>query len=199
MLIVKHDFHLQVLFPNIEELELERCHNLKNLFTSSMVKSFVQLKTLRVVDCNRIEEVIIITEGLVEEERMRKMVFPKLHYLKLKNLHNLKRFCFGNPIEFPILRELKIEGCPVLNTFHSDSTSVGTIVGNEAGKSSISMENLHMDVPKYLFNEKVFFFFNVQLPFLNINFYYSLMKYIYVIFFKGIFHHCKIKTIKIMR
>ena len=123
-----------------------------------MVKSFVQLKTLRVVNCDKIEEVIIITEGLVEEERMRKMVFPKLDNLQLSHLPKLKRFCFGNPIEFPFLRDLNIYGCPVLNTFHSDSTSVGTIVGNEAGKSSISMENLHMDVPKYLFNEKVFFF-----------------------------------------
>ncbi|XWS42673.1 hypothetical protein CRYUN_Cryun16bG0034300 [Craigia yunnanensis] len=142
---------------NLTSLELRRCHNLKNLFTSSMVKSFVQLKTLVVEDCNKIEEVIIITEGLVEEERMRKMVFPKLDYLILRNLPNLKRFCFGNPIEFPFLRELKIDECPVLNTFHCDSTSVGTIVGNEAGKSSISMENLHMDIPKYLFNEKVLF------------------------------------------
>ena len=227
-MIVKHDFHLQVLFPNIKELvlysipieqlwhdqlpilsfgvqnltslELKRCHNLKNLFTSSMVKSFVQLKTLRVVNCDKIEEVIIITEGLVEEERMRKMVFPKLDYLFLINLPNLKRFCSGNPIEFPFLRKLRIKGCRVLNTFHSDSTSVGTIVGNEAGKSSISMENLHMDVPKYLFNEKVFFFFNVQLPFLNINFYYSLMKYIYIyVLFssKGYFIIVKLKLLKL--
>ncbi|XWS43117.1 hypothetical protein CRYUN_Cryun16bG0074600 [Craigia yunnanensis] len=142
---------------NLISLELESCHNLKNLFTSSMVKSFVQLKTLVVEDCDKIEEVIIITEGLVEEERMRKMVFPKLDYLILRDLPNLKRFCFGNPIEFPFLRELMIVRCPVLNTFHCDSTSVGTIVGNEAGKSSISMKNLHMDVPKYLFNEKLTF------------------------------------------
>ncbi|XWS42677.1 hypothetical protein CRYUN_Cryun16bG0034600 [Craigia yunnanensis] len=140
---------------NLTSLELRHCHNLKKLFTSSMVKSFVQLKRLLVVDCIKIEEVIIITEGLVEEERMRKMVFPKLDYLALRNLPNLKRFCFEKPIEFPFLRELMIERCPVLNTFHCDSTSVGTIVGNEVGKSSISMENLHMDIPKYLFNEKV--------------------------------------------
>ncbi|XP_022747136.1 probable disease resistance protein At4g27220 isoform X1 [Durio zibethinus] len=141
---------------NLTKLGVYECHNLKNIFTSS-VESFVQLKTLAVGECNEIEEIIIVTEGLVEEERMRKMVFPKLDHLKLRDLPKLKRFGFGNPIEFPSLTYLHIEGCPVLNTVHSDSTSVGTIVGNEAGKSSISMKNLHTDVSKYIFNEKLAF------------------------------------------
>ncbi|XP_022747892.1 disease resistance protein At4g27190-like [Durio zibethinus] len=139
---------------NLTELTVQ---NLKNLFTSSMVESFVQLKSLFIGYCNEIEEVITVTEGLLEEERMRKMVFPKLDYLELWSLPNLKRFCFGNPNEFLSLRERRIAECPVLNTFHSDSTSVGTIVGNEAGKSSISMVNPCTDVPKYLFDEKVVF------------------------------------------
>ncbi|XP_022747142.1 uncharacterized protein LOC111296924 isoform X2 [Durio zibethinus] len=123
-----------------------------------MVESFVQLKTLNIERCNELEEIIIVTEGLVEEEeRMRKLVFPKLDRLKLRNLPKLKRFGFGNPIEFPSLTYLYIKGCPVLNTVHFDSTSVGTTVGNEAGKSSISMENLHSDVSKYLFSEKLAF------------------------------------------
>ncbi|XP_022745650.1 disease resistance protein At4g27190-like [Durio zibethinus] len=142
---------------NLTELTVEKCHNLKNLFTSSMVESFVQLKSLYIRNCNEIEEVITVTEGLLEEERMRKMVFPKLDNLHLFNLPNLKRFCCGNPIEFLSLKELWILGCPVLNTFHSDSTSVGTIVGNEAGKNSISMVKHCTDVPKYLFDEKVVF------------------------------------------
>ncbi|XP_022747894.1 probable disease resistance protein At4g27220 [Durio zibethinus] len=142
---------------NLTELSVQDCHNLKNLFTSSMVESFVQPKSLSIGNCNEIEEVITVTEGLLEEVRMKKMVFPKLDSLKLWNLPNLKRFCFGNPNEFLYLRERRIAECPVLNTFHSDSTSVGTIVGNEAGKSSISMVNPCTDVPKYLFDEKVVF------------------------------------------
>ncbi|XP_022747140.1 probable disease resistance protein At4g27220 isoform X2 [Durio zibethinus] len=142
---------------NLTELTIQNCHNLKNLFTSSMVESFVQLKSLLIGNCNEIEEVITMTEGLLEEERMRKMVFPKLDNLHLWNLPHLKRFCFGNPNEFLSLRERRIVECPVLNTFHSDSTRVGTIVGNEAGKSSISTVNSCTDVPKYLFNEKLAF------------------------------------------
>ncbi|XP_022745671.1 disease resistance protein At4g27190-like isoform X3 [Durio zibethinus] len=142
---------------NLTKLEVCECHNLKNIFTSSMVESFVQLKTLSVEECNEIEEIIIVTEGLVEEERTRKMVFPKLDYLELRDLPKLKRFGFGNPIEFPSLTYLHIEQCPVLNIVHSDSISVGTTVENEAGESSILMENLHSDVLKYLFSEKLAF------------------------------------------
>ncbi|XP_022745673.1 uncharacterized protein LOC111295985 [Durio zibethinus] len=88
---------------------------------------------------------------------MKKMVFPKLDRLTLEDLPKLKRFGFENLIEFPSLTYLHIEKCPLLNTVHSDSTSVGTTVGNEVGESSISMENLHSDVSKYLFSEKLAF------------------------------------------
>ncbi|XVF56907.1 hypothetical protein PTKIN_Ptkin06aG0158400 [Pterospermum kingtungense] len=133
---------------NLTSLTVTYCDNLKNLFTSSMVTSFVQLERLVVEDCYKMEEVIIVNEG--EEERMRKIVFPKLQELKLDNLQNMKRFCFGNyPIEFPFLRKLWIERCPVFNTFHSDSTT--TIVGNEA----VTVESLLPHVPKYLFTDKV--------------------------------------------
>ncbi|XVF30831.1 hypothetical protein REPUB_Repub16aG0091900 [Reevesia pubescens] len=142
-------FNHKVAFPAIEELELHNCNNLKYVFTSSTVKSFVQLKTLVIQSCNKIEEVISVTQGLVEEERV---VFPKLEHLKLSYLSNLKRFCCGSPIEFPYLEKLQIEYCDVLSTFHCDCTS-------SVGKSSnISMDhNLHTQirVPQYLFNHKV--------------------------------------------
>ncbi|XVF30837.1 hypothetical protein REPUB_Repub16aG0092300 [Reevesia pubescens] len=139
----------KVAFPAIEELKLYNCNNLKYVFTSSAVKSFVQLKKLEIVCCQEIEEVISVTQGLVEEERV---VFPKLEHLKLSYLSNLKRFCCGSPIEFPYLEKLQIEYCDVLSTFHCDCTS-------SVGKSSnISMDhNLHTQirVPQYLFNHKV--------------------------------------------
>ncbi|XVF56902.1 hypothetical protein PTKIN_Ptkin06aG0158100 [Pterospermum kingtungense] len=144
-----HQLHVMSLsVQNLTSLRVGSCDNLKNLFTSTMVTSFVQLERLAVEGCDEMEEVIIENEG--EEERMRKLVFPKLQELNLHNLQNLKRFCFGNyPIEFPFLRKLWIAKCPVLNTFHSDSTN--TIVGNEA----VTVESLLPHVPKYLFTDKV--------------------------------------------
>ncbi|XP_022719668.1 uncharacterized protein LOC111277501 [Durio zibethinus] len=138
-------------FQNLSSLEVKSCHDLKNVFTSSMVKSFVQLKTLVVVQCEEMEEIITVS---AKEERNKAMVFPKLDYLYLDGLSNLRRFSCGiNPIKFPVLRKLKITECPALSTFHCDSIT-------NVGKSSNSISkdhNLQIDVPHCLFNDKVVF------------------------------------------
>ncbi|XP_039059191.1 disease resistance protein At4g27190-like isoform X2 [Hibiscus syriacus] len=119
-------WHIDVQFPlmsfgvqSLKSLVVYRCHKLKYIFTSSMVKSFVHLKTLQVSFCNEMEWV---TEGILEateEERIGRIsVFPKLDNLELIFLPKLKGFCFGiNPIEFPSLRDLTITGCSDLNAF----------------------------------------------------------------------------------
>ncbi|MBA0576425.1 hypothetical protein Golob_027702 [Gossypium lobatum] len=113
-------------------------------FTSSMVKSFVQLETLIVSHCDEMEDII---EGILGgEERINNSirVFPKLNSLKLNNLSNLKRFCCGiNPIEFPFLRKLEIKKCRVLSAFHFETASIG---------NNISFD---LSVPRPQFSEKV--------------------------------------------
>ncbi|XVF30814.1 hypothetical protein REPUB_Repub16aG0090700 [Reevesia pubescens] len=147
--VVTPFFNQKVAFPAIKELELHRCINLKYVFTSSTVKSFVQLKTLQISWCTKIEEVISVTQGLVEEERV---VFPRLEHLHLHRLPNLKRFCCGSPIEFRSLKKLQIKYCDVLSTFHCDCTS-------SVGKSSnISTDhNLRTHIRLPLFNHKFTF------------------------------------------
>ncbi|KAE8704739.1 hypothetical protein F3Y22_tig00110445pilonHSYRG00098 [Hibiscus syriacus] len=125
---------------SLRDLRVSRCRKLKYVFTSSMVKSFVHLKTLFVGECDEMEEIIEGTLAATEEERIRGSisVFPKLHFMWLIGLPKSKRFCSGNyPIEFPSLRELRLNKCPKLNMFLCDS-----------GKSGEASSN-------YLFNEKV--------------------------------------------
>ncbi|XP_058000274.1 uncharacterized protein LOC131169102 isoform X2 [Hevea brasiliensis] len=118
-------FNRMVSFPNLEELQLtsvacERiwndqlsatcsnltslivyeCNNLKHLFTTSIVKCLLQLKKLRIKDCNSMEE-ILLTEELVEEEEEERI--------------NKKRKRYS--IEFQCLQELTIDGCRALVTF----------------------------------------------------------------------------------
>ncbi|KAL4318537.1 hypothetical protein GQ457_18G005070 [Hibiscus cannabinus] len=126
-------------------LTVKGCHKLKYLFTSSMVKSFVQLKKLKVSRCDEMEEVIEERLMAREEEISSSLsslsVFPKLDYLRLGNLPKLKRFCSGiNPIEFSLLRHVIIQGCPDLKTLASDN-------GND--RTNISLCH------SYLFNEKI--------------------------------------------
>ncbi|KAJ9185577.1 hypothetical protein P3X46_005194 [Hevea brasiliensis] len=137
-------FNRMVSFPNLEELQLtsiaceriwndqlsatcsnltsltvERCNNLKHLFTTSIVKCLLQLKKLKIKECNSMEE-ILLTEELVEEEeeeRINKTAFSKLESLHLSFLRHLSRFCTGYSIEFQCLQELTICECSALVTF----------------------------------------------------------------------------------
>ncbi|KAK9016281.1 hypothetical protein V6N11_078783 [Hibiscus sabdariffa] len=129
----------KVSCPALEVLTVRECHKLKYVFTSSMVKNFVQLKTLEVSKCDEMEGVIqgilaATEEGISGSTR----VFPELDYLELDDLPKMKRFCCViNPIQFPSLRHLKIRQCHDLNAFSFDA------------------EKSRVELPHYLFNEKV--------------------------------------------
>ena len=127
---------------NLERFTIKSYHNLKHLFPSFMVKHFVQLKGLKIRDCKMMEEVIFFKEGLTEEERMSKIVFPQLEYLSLEDLPKLTRFCYETQNEFPLLRSLNLKNCPVLMAF------ISKYVTEDVG------DNLEVD-NSALFNEKV--------------------------------------------
>ncbi|GKV25956.1 hypothetical protein SLEP1_g35329 [Rubroshorea leprosula] len=132
---------------NLRKLCVEGCGNLKNLLTSSMVKSFEQLNWLEIRDCHMMEEIILVEES-VDEERMRKIFFPNLEFLLLQDLPKLTRFCFGNYLELPCLWKLKISKCPVLKTFIS-SFIFGDMVA--------SFDNVKNTCALSLFDAKVAF------------------------------------------
>ncbi|KAL4379262.1 hypothetical protein GQ457_02G040270 [Hibiscus cannabinus] len=132
----------EVSCPGLELLEVEKCHKLKYVFTSSVVKSFVHLKTLGIYQSDEMDGVIEGKLTAEEEEGISSSIklFPKLDFLYLIGLPNLKRFgCAINPIEFPSLKSLMIQKCRALNTFTFDD-----------GKSRVTP-------PHYLFDEKVNF------------------------------------------
>ncbi|KAL4269670.1 hypothetical protein GQ457_HM001640 [Hibiscus cannabinus] len=132
-------WHVDVQLPlmsfdaqSLTILEVRECHKLKNVFTSSMVKTFVQLKTLVVSDCNEMEEVI--EGGLTTEKEginnRSTRVFPKLDSLELGNLPRFKRFCCSsNSVAFlslrvilPELEEVKIDNMENLERLWARST-----------------------------------------------------------------------------
>ncbi|KAF2294471.1 hypothetical protein GH714_011694 [Hevea brasiliensis] len=105
-----HD-QLSATYSNLKSLTVTRCDNLKYLFTTSMVKSLLHLKKLHIGKCRSMKEIILTEESIEEEdERVNKIIFPKLDVLELWNLPNLIRFCSGYQIEFQSLRDLDIEG-----------------------------------------------------------------------------------------
>ncbi|KAL5809789.1 hypothetical protein ACOSQ3_030480 [Xanthoceras sorbifolium] len=136
---------------SLTNLTLERCEGLKFLFSFSMVKSLVQLQKLEIRHSSTIEG-IINAEALREEEKMIKMVFPKLLTLHLEHLPKLAGFSSGNSVEFPSLTRLCVGRCPKLKTFLSDSISAADIrLNKDAGEM-----NYRADMHP-LFDKKVAF------------------------------------------
>ncbi|TYH46125.1 hypothetical protein ES332_D11G314000v1 [Gossypium tomentosum] len=121
-------------FKNLKFLKVHNCRNLRCPFNPSMAMDLVHLEKLEIHDCEMLEEVII-RKGLPKRERMSKKMFPKLVTLLLISLPNLTRFYSGNYLEFPFLKELWIQSCPMLNTFIS-----GSVTRNN------SRQNIHTDL-----------------------------------------------------
>ncbi|GKV25965.1 hypothetical protein SLEP1_g35336 [Rubroshorea leprosula] len=123
---------------NLRKLCVEGCDNLKNLLSSSMVKSFEQLNWLEIRDCNMMKEVILAEES-TDEEKMCKIFFPNMEFLLLQDLPKLTRFCSGNYLELPCLWKLKISKCPVLKTFISSFIFGDMIASSENVKNTCTL------------------------------------------------------------
>ncbi|XP_044475559.1 probable disease resistance protein At4g27220 [Mangifera indica] len=127
----------------LKSLTVEECNGLKFLFSSSMVKSFVQLQKLVICNCKSMEAVIFESGELEGADKIIQMNFPKLFYLKLQGLPKLTRFGIENLVQFPTLNELHIESCSSLKTFFPNSSSV-----------EVSLENILTTNIEPLFDDK---------------------------------------------
>ncbi|XP_058007404.1 uncharacterized protein LOC110653611 isoform X2 [Hevea brasiliensis] len=146
-----HD-QLSATYSNLKSLSVYGCNKLKYLFTTSIVKSLLQLKTLHIDDCSSLEE-IILTEEIIEEEdeRVNKIIFPKLDVLELWHLPNLIRFCSGYQIEFQSLTDLDIGGCGALMCL------VPSVPHTDMMAKQVYTETNHNTEIQSLFNEMVAF------------------------------------------
>ncbi|KAH9727248.1 putative disease resistance protein [Citrus sinensis] len=140
---LKQDIFLQVVFPNLETLELcaistekiwcnqlaavysqnltrlivHGCEKLKYLFPSSMIRNFVQLEHLEICYCSSLESIVGKESG---EEATTTFVFPKVTFLKLWNLSELKTFYPGtHTSKWPMLKKLEVYGCDKVKIFTS--------------------------------------------------------------------------------
>ncbi|KAM6555194.1 hypothetical protein CsatB_015956 [Cannabis sativa] len=117
---------------NLTTLKVVMCHNLKYLFSSSVAQKFVNLKSIKVEDCQPMEDIIRVVDQPGEEEtthhnQMERIdLFPKLEFLQLDGLFFLQRFCSATDssscMVFPLLSKLIIEKCPGMKAFVSCPT-----------------------------------------------------------------------------
>ncbi|CAL5431225.1 unnamed protein product [Camellia sinensis] len=137
-------FNEKVAFPSLEELELHGfqsmneiwcnqlqtgsfnkliklsvsdCGSLKNLFSLFVARYLVHLKELVINKCSMMEEVVAKEED-EEEGRINRTPLPKLEYLKLEDLPELKSFCHITHVwELPLVENITVLNCPEMKTF----------------------------------------------------------------------------------
>ncbi|KAJ9550779.1 hypothetical protein OSB04_014824, partial [Centaurea solstitialis] len=86
-------------FHNLTTISIEKCKNIKYLFSPLMAKLLSNLKTVTLHDCDVIEEVVSNRddedEGFIASINTSPGLFPHLDYFSLTALPNLKRIGCG--------------------------------------------------------------------------------------------------------
>lgn len=90
--------HQSIVFQNLKEIDVWHCPNLGTLFPLSLPKCLVQLESLKIGDCESLQNIVAkdkeVEQG-TKTETMPKFVFPKLKYLTLEGLPELVSFYSG--------------------------------------------------------------------------------------------------------
>jgi hypothetical protein len=142
-------------FKNMTYLEVANCNGLINLITYTTAKSLVNLTTMKIAMCNRIEDIV---NG--KEDETNEIVFCSLQSLELISLPRLFRFCSCPcPIMFPLLEVVIVKECPRMELFSlgvTDAPNLQIIQIEENDEENHWVGDLNGTVKK-LFDDKVCF------------------------------------------
>ncbi|TYI02480.1 hypothetical protein ES332_A11G270400v1 [Gossypium tomentosum] len=111
---IRHLVPSSTSFQNLVALEVEGCHGIIKIITHSTAKSLVHLETMRIENCQEIEE--IVGGGDDDDD---KISFPQLKILKLQSLPKLESFCSSQhyTFDFLSLEWVYVCYCPNMKTF----------------------------------------------------------------------------------
>ncbi|XP_030958838.1 disease resistance protein At4g27190-like [Quercus lobata] len=172
-------FNRKVVFPNLEELEIEGMDSMKMIWPDQLILdpqgiiTFGKLRTIKIEGCSSLKSVFptsvvkalmqlekleirdcaTVEEIIAKEEGIETttlFVFPRLFSLILESLPELKSFYPGkHTSEWPLLKRLDIYECDKLKIFGSNKESVEETNGLDHDVSVIQQ--------RFFFSEKVVF------------------------------------------
>ncbi|KAJ7951085.1 Disease resistance protein family [Quillaja saponaria] len=127
-----------LIFEILQEVSVENCERLKNLFPVSVARNFPRLEKLDVKYCGLEEIVAKLDEDKDIEEATIKFVFHRLTTLRLWTLPRLENFYPGkHTLEWLMLKEIDVYDCDEFVMFSSKSQSY-----NNGRRSLVSAEQV---------------------------------------------------------
>lgn len=112
-------------FPKLGAVEVKSCNGLRNIFSASAFRGLTYLSGLSIEECEELNEIIEAGESGVGQ---KETLFPDLTRLELIKLPKIVRFChITNDLDLPSLEEVKIEDCPLIETFSLGCVHIPTI------------------------------------------------------------------------
>ncbi|KAM7505266.1 hypothetical protein LguiB_004170 [Lonicera macranthoides] len=123
-------------FRNLESLCLSHIRKLKSIFSLSIASGLINLKRLKVVGCQAMEELFTKERGREDKEAARTFEFPHLEILYLDDLPSLVGFCKAmDEIELPQLEEMELLRLPKITSIFSKTEDLA------AGRQNASFEH----------------------------------------------------------
>lgn len=142
-----------VTFSHLIYLEVTNCNGLINLITSPTARSLDKLTTMKVKDCNSLEEIITGKDNVG-------IALISLEILMLECLPTLNKFCSSKCfLKFPLLKDVVVRECPRMKIFSEGDTSTPNLRKVKIAKNEEEWHwkgNLN-DTIKNMFEDKVCF------------------------------------------
>ncbi|PON48576.1 LRR domain containing protein [Trema orientale] len=137
---------LSIFFKNLTILRVAACNGMVNLLTCSIARSLSRLKTLSIIKCQRMVE-IIASEGCDSDHTESEIIFNQLEILSLHKLPRLASFHLGEcTMRFPKLKTVIMMECLEMQSFCFQNLEILDV--GVCGKlknlvtTSISLQNL---------------------------------------------------------
>jgi hypothetical protein len=140
-----------VAFSHLTYLRITNCNKLVNLISSSTAQSLVKLTTLKVEDCDSLQEIIMGKDDV-------DIAFVSLKKLILKGLPSLNNFCSSKRcLKFPLLELVVVSNCPLMDIFSEGNTGTPSLrkVRIEENSEEWTWNGNLNDTIKKMFEDKV--------------------------------------------
>ncbi|XP_052113694.1 uncharacterized protein LOC107473397 [Arachis duranensis] len=153
-----------VFFSHLTKLEVVDCNGLKYLMSPSTARSLGQLNTMKVINCESLEE-IVSEEGQEDNKDKDDIIFKQLTTIELVSLECLVSFCSSKScaFQFPSLEKFVVSACPELKSFSEEKhmkppPKLGKVyVVHEKEKVEAYWTNNLQETIRDIFNKKIFF------------------------------------------